>query len=165
MNPLSQDLIRVACIGIGATAAMDLWLLLLKRLKVPTLDFALLGRWAAHAARGRWRHEAIVRAAPVRGERALGWLVHYAVGIAFAALLVALVGPSWTREPRLLPALAVGLATVAAPLFVLQPAMGAGIAGSRTPTPLRNGLRSVANHAVFGAGLYLAALLLERGVR
>ena len=165
MNPLPQDLIRVACIGIGATAAMDLWLLLLRRLQVPTLDFALLGRWAAHAARGRWRHEAIALAAPVRGERALGWLVHYAVGIGFAGLLVALAGLAWMREPRLLPALAVGLATVAAPLLILQPAMGAGIAGSRTAAPLRNGLRSIANHAVFGAGLYLAAVLLDGGLR
>ena len=29
----------------------------------------------------------IAAAAPVRGERALGWLVHYVVGIAFAEAL------------------------------------------------------------------------------
>ena len=148
---------RVLLIGIGATATMDAWLALMKRLKRPTLDFALVGRWVGHVAHGRWRHDAIAQAAPVRGERALGWALHYATGIAFAGVLVALAGPAWARSPSLLPALAVGLGTVAVPLFVMQPAMGAGIASSRTPTPLNNCLRSLTNHAVFGVGLYLAA--------
>jgi hypothetical protein len=152
-----DDVARIVLIGIGATATMDAWLLLMKRLKRPTPDLALVGRWVGHIARGRWRHDAIAKASPVRGERALGWAVHYATGVAFAGLLVALVGAAWARGPSLLPALGVGLATVALPLFVMQPAMGAGIASSRTPTPLKNGLRSLANHAVFGVGLYLAA--------
>ena len=50
-------------------------------------------------------------------------------------------------------------ATVAAPWLVMQPAMGAGIASRRTPTPGRNRARSLANHLVFGLGLYLAAAL------
>jgi hypothetical protein len=153
------EAMRVLFIGIGATAAMDAWLWLLKRLGVPAPDFALVGRWIGHMARGRWAHAAIARATPVRGERALGWTVHYLTGIAFAGLLVALAGTGWPRSPSLLPALAVGLGTVVVPLFVMQPAMGAGIASSRTPTPLKNCLRSLANHVVFGVGLYLAAAL------
>jgi hypothetical protein len=47
------------------------------------------------------------------------------------------------------------------PFFVMQPAMGAGIAASRTPTPWRNRLRSLATHAVFGCGLYLSAAALK----
>jgi hypothetical protein len=161
MNALFDDAVRVVLIGSGATVVMDLWLMLLKRLQVPTLDFALLGRWLGHGLRGRWTHAAIAQAAPVAGERALGWLLHYAIGIAFAAVLVALAGAAWMREPRLLPALVVGIGTVVAPLFVLQPAMGAGVASSRTRTPAKNCLRSVANHAVFGAGLYLSAVGIE----
>jgi hypothetical protein len=154
-----DDATRIVLIGIGATATMDAWLLLMKRLKRPTPDFALVGRWVGHIARGRWRHDAIAKASPVRGERALGWAVHYATGVAFAGLLVSLFGLTWARSPSLLPALGVGLSTVALPLFVMQPAMGAGIASSRTPTPLKNGLRSLTNHAVFGVGLYLAAAI------
>lgn len=162
MTSLAQDAFWVASIGVGATAAMDLWLLLLKRLGVPTLDFALMGRWAGHLARGRWSHDPIAKSAPIPGELALGWLFHYAVGIVFAGLLVGGVGIEWTREPSLLPALGVGIATVAAPWLVMQPAMGAGIAASRTPAPLRNRLRSLANHTVFGAGLYLAAVAIAQ---
>ncbi|RZI87504.1 MAG: DUF2938 family protein, partial [Pseudomonas sp.] len=47
------------------------------------------------------------------------------------------------------------------PLCILQPAMGAGWFASKTPAPLRNSLRSVATHLVFGSGLYATALLLS----
>ncbi len=162
MNPLAEEMIRVVVIGIGATAALDAWLWLLKRLGVPTLDVAFMGRWVGHLRRGRWAHDSIAKAGPVAGEVALGWLLHYATGIAFAGVLVAVTGPAWTSDPRLLPALAVGIGTVVAPLFVLQPAMGAGIASSRTAAPARNCLKSFANHAVFGFGLYLAAVVVAR---
>lgn len=161
MEPLSA-LPQAVVVGVGATAVMDLWLLLLKRSGVPTMDFALLGRWVGHVFHGRVAHEAIRRARPIAGEVGLGWLTHYAVGIVFAMLLVAVQGRSWLADPAPWPALAWGLATAAAPLFVLQPAMGAGIASSRTPAPLQNSLRSLANHAVFGLGLYLSAAALAR---
>jgi len=45
---------------------------------------------------------------------------------------------------------------------VMQPAMGLGVAASRTPSPLKNCLRSVVNHAVFGLGLFLAASVIAR---
>ena len=162
MFPSLQDIARVALIGIGATAVMDAWLLLLKRLGMRTIDFALVGRWVGHGLRGRWSHDAIARARPIRGESALGWAMHYAVGIAFAAVLSGLFGMAWAESPTLLPALAVGIGSVVAPLFIMQPAMGAGIASSRTPAPLANCARSLANHTVFGIGLYVAAVFFDR---
>lgn len=165
MTPSQPDLLHVLLVGVGATAAMDAWSWLLHRLGVPAPDFALVGRWVGHMARGRWKHPAIARAAPVRGENALGWTVHYLTGIAFAGLLLALAGAEWARHPTPLPALAVGLATVVAPLFVMQPAMGAGIAARRTAAPLKSCMRSVGNHAAFGVGLYLAAALVAAAAR
>ncbi len=161
MTQLLQDMTRIVLIGVGATAAMDLWMLFLKRMNVQALNIAFVGRWIGHALRGKWAHDAIAGAAPVKGELALGWLVHYAIGIAFAGVLAGIYGTAWTRSPSLLPALSVGIGTVVAPLFVMQPAMGAGVASSRTPTPAKNCLRSLANHTVFGAGLYLSAVAIE----
>lgn len=157
MTPFDADFPRALAIGLVATAVMDLWLMLLKALGLPTLNFALLGRWVGHMPRGRWAHPGIVKAAPVRGETALGWAAHYATGIAFALLLAALAGPGWLRAPSLGPALGFGIATVLLPLFVMQPAMGAGYASARTATPALNVLKSLANHTVFGLGLYAAA--------
>ena len=105
MNTLLEDIARVAAIGIGATVTMDLWLLLLQRLDVPTLNFAMIGRWVGHFRRGVFRHDAIAMARPVRGELALGWLVHYVTGIGFATLLVGVMGLVWTQSPTAAPAL------------------------------------------------------------
>lgn len=159
---LAGHIALVALVGMGATAVMDAWLLLLSRVGVPTTSFAMVGRWVGHMRHGRWAHAAIGKAPPVRHELALGWLVHYAIGIGYAAILATVRGGAWFERPELLPALAVGVATVAAPWFVMQPAMGAGFMASKTPTPWMNRLRSLANHAVFGAGLYLAAAALAR---
>lgn len=165
MNPILQNIMLAMAIGVGATAVMDAWLLLLKYRGVPTLNFAFIGRWVGHLFRGKLLHPAIAASAPIQGERSLGWLMHYATGIAFAAVLLAVEGLSWARHPTLLPALAVGLLTVAIPLFFIQPAMGAGIASSRTPAPIKNCLKSLANHSVFGLGLYLTAALVSTLVR
>lgn len=158
--PAFNSLGQIALVGIGATAAMDVWLLLLARLGVPAASFALVGRWVGHFARGRFAHAAISKAAPVPFELSLGWLTHYVIGIAYAALLVAAQGVAWLEQPTPLPALAAGVVTVAAPWFVMQPAMGSGFLASKTPQPLKNCLRNLGNHAVFGAGLYLAAAAL-----
>jgi hypothetical protein len=154
-----QDITNIALIGIGATAVMDIWLMFLKRIGVQTLNFAFIGRWIGHLLRGRFAHVSIGKTQPISGELMLGWLTHYAIGIAFAGLLVAIYGISWTRAPSLVPAVLVGMSTVVAPLFVMQPAMGSGFAASKTPTPLKNCIRSVVNHTIFGLGLYLSAAL------
>lgn len=158
--PAFHKLGQIALVGIGATATMDVWLLLLARLGVPTTSFAMVGRWVGHFAQGRFSHAGISRAAPVPFELSLGWLTHYVIGIAYAALLVAAQGTVWLAQPTPLPALAVGVVTVAAPWFVMQPAMGSGFLASKSPAPLKNCLRNLTNHAVFGAGLYLAAAAL-----
>nr|WP_297385425.1 DUF2938 family protein [uncultured Roseateles sp.] len=152
---------HIALIGIGATAILDLWLMALRRAGVPTQPMAWIGRWVGHMARGRFAHVSIGQAPAVPGEAVLGWLVHYAVGVAFAALLVVIAGPGWLLAPSWEPALGVGVATVLMPWFVMQPAMGAGIAASRTAAPFQNRLRSLANHLVFGVGLLVSALALQ----
>jgi hypothetical protein len=59
------------------------------------------------------------------------------------------------------PALVVGVATVAFPFFIMQPATSAGVAAARTSMPWANRLRSPLGHAVFGLGMYGSALLLN----
>lgn len=160
--PTHDDVVRVVLIGLGATAVMDAWLLILGRLGLPSSNFALIGRWVGHMRHGRFTHASIAKVQPVRGELALGWVTHYAVGIAYAALLVLVLGFEWAKQPTLWAAVAFGILTVAAPLFLMQPAMGSGFAATKTPAPVQNCLRSVANHTVFGAGLYFTAALIER---
>ncbi|MEC9246166.1 DUF2938 domain-containing protein [Nitratireductor rhodophyticola] len=151
--------VRAFLIGVGATAVMDLWALFQKRaFGVVGLNYAMVGRWIGHLGRGTFRHAAIGAAQPIAGERGIGWVAHYAIGVVFAGALIAIAGLDWARQPSFLPALATGLVTVLAPFLILQPGMGAGIAASRTPAPNTARLRSLIAHTSFGVGLYLAAL-------
>lgn len=155
-----QTLLQVAGVGIGATVVMDLWLAILQKFGAGTLNFDLVGRWVGHLFHGQFRHRSIRQSPRIPAEQVWGWLTHYMVGIVFSGILVSVQGQSWIQDPSLWPAVAIGMATVVAPLFIMQPAMGSGLASSKTPAPLKNCLRSLANHAVFGLGLYVAALLV-----
>lgn len=158
---MSEIVVRTLLVGVGATLVMDAWAVLLKQVYgVTGLDYRMLGRWLGHLARGRIGHDGIGRSSPVPGEAALGWAAHYAIGIVFAAGLVAVWGEGWLGSPSVAPALITGLVTVAAPFLVLQPAFGLGFAASRTPNPTQARLRSLITHLIFGTGLYVAARLI-----
>lgn len=158
------DLIAGAApIGIGATVLLDLYGLMLKRLfGIPPANWAMVGRWIGHFPRGRFVHASIAAAAPIADERAIGWTAHYLIGIGFAALLLLVCGRDWASDPTPIPALTVGLATVIAPFFLMQPAMGFGIAASKTPNPDAARIRSLVSHLIFGIGLFAAAWIGAR---
>jgi hypothetical protein len=158
--------VRGIVMGVTGSALMDLWSAVLRRrFGIPTLDYRLLGRWIGHFPRGRIVHERIASSEPVAGEGPIGWLAHYAIGVTFAFLLLAIWGRSWAESPTIWPALVVGIGTIVAPWFVMQPAMGAGIAGSKTPNPAATRLRNLGTHAVFGVGLYVAAAVMAFPIR
>lgn len=156
-----QEILRIAFVGCGATLIMDIWLMLLKQAGIQTLNFAFIGRWVGHLLRGKLTHASIAKAPQIPGELSLGWLTHYAVGIAFAALLAGIFGMASITNPSLAPALLIGVSTVLIPLLVMQPAMGLGFAAAKTPAPLKSCIRSLVNHSVFGLGLFLSASLVE----
>ncbi len=161
MSEELEFVVRAALIGGGATLVMDLWALFQKVVfKVPSLNYAMVGRWFGHCMCGRFMHAKIAEAPPVSGELILGWMLHYGIGVVFAGALLWIWGLEWAYQPTLLPALIVGVATVVAPFFVMQPGMGAGIAASKTPNPNIARLRSLVAHTSFGIGLYIAALLV-----
>jgi hypothetical protein len=158
---LGPDILAALAMGGGATLAMDLWNVFLKKaFGVPSLNYCLLGRWVRHLPEGKFRHGSIATAERRAHECALGWITHYSIGVVLAVAFVALMGGGWVRSPTLLPALGFGIVTVVFPLFVLQPALGLGIASSRAPRPMQARLKSLGTHAVFGVGLYLCGLAL-----
>ncbi|MGY4495027.1 DUF2938 family protein [Pseudomonas sp. TE3610] len=148
--------------GVGATALLDLWNLLLNKvfgLPIPAWHF--VGRWFAGLPRGQFVHRnGIAKSAPVDGELAIGWLMHYVTGSVFAAALLLIWGLGWAVQPTFAPALIVGLVTVGAGWFILQPGMGVGIACSGAPKPALARMLNVIGHIVFAIGLYGTARLL-----
>jgi Protein of unknown function (DUF2938) len=163
---MSSNLIFVGnavVIGLGATLVMDLWNFFLRHtFKVASPNYYLVGRWLRHMPAGVFRHSKITAASAKSAECLVGWAAHYAIGIIFALILLMLATPGWLHAPTFWPSIVFGLATVVLPMFVMQPAFGMGFAASKTPAPNQARLRSVLNHAVFGLGLYLWALVVGR---
>jgi hypothetical protein len=160
MSLTPHHILGAVAIGIGASVLMDAWNLLLKRVVgISSLNYCVLGRWLLHMPEGTFSHVSISAAPQRRFECSTGWLAHYSIGVAFALVFLALQSGDWLAHPTLLPALLYGIATVVFPLGIMQPALGLGIAASRTPKPAQARLKSLATHTVFGIGLYLCALV------
>jgi hypothetical protein len=160
MIEIFESILRSIFIGAGATLLMDIWAAVLRQFGITSLNFALLGRWIGYLRQGQWFHASIAKSPPIPRETLMGWCAHYTIGISFAGLLLATTGLGWARSPTLQPALVVGIVTVIAPWLILQPAFGAGIASSKTPTPIFNAVKSLITHVVFGLGLFAAARAL-----
>ncbi len=162
MNSTTLSLISAILIGLGATLTMDLWALFLKHtFKIAAPNYYLVGRWLRTMPEGFFYHSNIASAPQKNAECAVGWIAHYMIGVTFAIAFVGLVGGNWLQYPTLMPALAFGVVTVLMPFFIMQPAFGLGLASSKTPNPTQARLRSLMNHAAFGVGLYLFALLVS----
>ncbi len=140
--------------GFVATVLIDAWALVLKSvLGLPTTNWAMVGRWVGHLRHGRFTHQKIDNAAPVAGERLLGWATHYAIGLLYGVgylWLIAIEG----GKPSLLSAVIFSLLLLVAPWFILQPGLGLGILARRAPKPWLIRAISVTVHVVFGIGLY-----------
>ncbi len=159
MNIETNEIFGAVVIGIGACVMMDLWNLFLKRaFGIPSLNYCLLGRWLCHIPVGVFRHERIAASPQKPFECAIGWAAHYSIGVVFALLFIVVAADDWLAHPTWPSPLLFGIATVIFPYFIMQPALGLGIAGSRTPNPTQARLKSLMTHAVFGAGLYVCAL-------
>lgn len=154
-NSALQTVLNAVLLGGGATLFMDLVAVARHRLfGVKGLEYALVGRWLGHLPQGVLLHRPISRSAPIWAERAIGWGAHYAIGIMFAGLFLAIVPSTWLAAPALWPSLAFGLGTVTVPFFLLQPCLGAGVAASKTPHPWRARYQSAIAHLTFGLGLW-----------
>ncbi len=148
-------------IGVGATALMDLWIYTLHRVfRQPMTNWALVGRWFWHLRTGKVFHDDIALAKPYAHELAFGWFCHYAIGIAYAIILV-WIAPGWLVAPALLPAWIFGMVTILPGWFLLHPGMGAGWAVSKRANATQIRCLSLLSHSVFAVGLYGVARLAQ----
>ena len=94
----------------------------------------------------------------VRGETAIGWVFHYVVGVAYAALYLAIMKLCLGSGPTLLSALVFAILLLVAPWFVMQPALGFGFIAAHLQDRATVRAINVSVHAIFGLGLYLGAV-------
>jgi len=155
-------LLKGVVIGTGATILMDIWAIVLwKVFRQSRPNWAPVGRWFWHLKNGTVFHEDIAKAEPYANELALGWISHYAVGILYGVILALIVGPAWFVAPTFLPAWILGIVTVGAGWFLLQPGLGIGVAASKLPNANKVRILNLVAHTVFALGLYGTALLIR----
>ncbi|WP_413711942.1 DUF2938 domain-containing protein [Rhizobium sp. Rhizsp82] len=153
---------RGIVIGIGATVLMDIWAIVLNRFfgQAPA-NWAPVGRWFYHLKNGKVFHDSIGNAAPYEHELALGWISHYVTGIVYGLALAIIMGQPWLAAPTFIPAWILGIVTVGAGWFLLQPGLGIGWAASKTANPNKVRVMNLIAHTVFALGLYGTVLLIR----
>lgn len=148
-------------IGIGGTLVLDIYAgLLAKFFDLPATNWRLVGRWVGHMKSGQFYQPALPKAEKIPGELAIGWVVHYLIGIAYGLILMVCVNTQWLDLPTILPTLLISWFGIVAPFFIMMPGMGAGMAGAKTPKPTVTRIKSFAGHTIFGLGMFLTALVL-----
>ena len=148
-------------VGIAATLMLDVAQQLMKLvMNWPVTNWAIIGRWAAYLPQGRFVHKTIGKTPPVKNELALGWLVHYGVGIAYGAIYLFLVYAIAGTGPGFVPAMAFGVVSVAVTWFMMEPILGAGVMAANTDDPNTKRAHDLGSHLGFGLGLYLGGLLI-----
>ena len=156
------DIVKdVLIVGIAATLTLDIVQQLMRLImKWPITNWGIIGRWAAYLPEGRFVHKTIGKTPPVKNEMALGWLVHYGVGISYGAIYLFLVYVLLGTGPGFVPAMAFGILSVSVTWFMMEPILGAGPMGANTPDPTVTRMHDFCSHLGFGFGLYFGGLLI-----
>ena len=150
-----EFLVQVIFIGVVATMAIDIWAVILnKGFKLPTTNWGMVGRWFGHLPSGKYIHSPISSSEKIRFEHAIGWGLHYAIGIVYAYLYLLVVFYVVKDEPSLITAMTFGLLTVLVPWLVLQPGLGLGFFAKLTDKPSTVRVINLSMHAIFGVALY-----------
>jgi hypothetical protein len=158
---MSEIIWRGVVMGVGGTILMDIWAYILHFVfKQPAPNWGPPGRWFWHLPKGKVFHDSIANATPYKNEVALGWFMHYAIGVLYGIILALVVTPLWFAEPHFIQPWIVGIVTVGAGWFLLQPGLGLGWAASKTPNPTKVRVLNLVAHTIFALGMFLSALLL-----
>lgn len=156
-----MKIIKTILIGVGATLAIDCFTFIISLFGNSPRGILFVGRWLAYIPKGKFFHNTIIQTPSIANELIIGRVAHYCIGITFAFLLVIIYGEKWISKPRLYPAMIIAIITLITPIFILQPALGFGIAFTNMPHQLHLLTKTIIIHAIYGFGLYFSAVLLN----
>lgn len=159
---ISQRVVFILVVGVGSTLVIDLWAQIAARLGWrPAAHWPSVGRWLLGLPRGRLVLDG-ADPRPFSGlEAATGWLFHYLVGLAYAAMFPLVWGMTFLQKPTLLPVFLIGVVVPTfAGLGVLVPALGGGFFARKIANPLDFIIYVLVSHGIFATAQYLLARAL-----
>ena len=140
--------------GLFATVVLDIWQRLVHLVAgIPPANWAFVGRWFAYIPKGRLVHRTIADTPAVPGELALGWTLHYVIGVIYGFAYIGMLIYGLGRQPSLLNGVVFGACSVVIPWFILQPGLGVGVMGRKAAKPAVAMLTALMNHVVYGIAL------------
>jgi len=158
--PLETFIFQAVFAGLFATAALDLWQRLLHATAgIPPSNWAFVGRWFAYLPRGQFIHRPIGETAAVNGELALGWTMHYLVGLVYGFAYLGLMVYGLELAPSLLNGFVFGAISVLIPWFIMQPGLGVGVMARLAPNPAVPMLNALVSHTFYGVALFVGVWL------
>ena len=152
---------KAVLIGVGATFTIDCFSFIISLFGNSPRGILFVGRWLAYMPQGKFLHHTIIETPSIANELIIGQIAHYCIGITFAFLLVKMFGEKWLSKPTLHPAFIIAIVTLIIPVFILQPALGFGIAFSNMPQQIHLLTKTVVIHTIYGFGLYFSAVVLN----
>jgi hypothetical protein len=120
----------------------------------------LIGRWVGYLFRGKFRHDDILQTAPLPGEKVLGMVAHYSIGMVLTLVYIGLLVVTHTA-PNVVTAVIYGVGTTVFAWFLMYPSQGMGWLGRKAPREARMARMSLYNHLLFGLGLALWTAVLR----
>jgi Protein of unknown function (DUF2938) len=155
-------ILEIIIVGVVATLTLDIWQQIYRvAFGTPITDWAIIGRWAANLPRGQIVNENIGSAPAVPHEHAIGWVVHYLVGIGYAVVYLVLMWFILGIPPSFISAMIFGAISVSVTWFAMEPILGAGVMASKTPNRQAAMIHDFTSHLSFGFGLFLGTVIFR----
>ncbi|MDO9278588.1 MAG: DUF2938 family protein [Polaromonas sp.] len=153
-----SPVLSIVIAGVVACLVLDLWQQLLMRVfGIPAANFAVVGRWFLRIWRFKTMYQPTIDSKPPEpNELLVGWWLHYAVSVGYAAVFYTLMNAVPVFKPTLLAGLVFGALSVAVPWFYFMPCMGKGVMARCTATPIKACGVALANHSVYGAAIAMS---------
>lgn len=148
-------------VGIVATLVLDV--VAAGGIAAGVFRMPAFGRWFLYFLRGRFHHDDIETAAPIRGEGGLTLPLHYLAGMGLVAVYLLLLDAMSLGAGSLPLATLYGLATSLIPLFVMLPSMGYGWLGLRGVGNTFWLRQILAMHLGYGVGIGIGMVWLVPG--
>lgn len=146
--------------GILSTLIMDCNSLLMKHIfKIKILNYAWLGRWLLSIQDGKLVHQNITHSSIKKHEKALGWFLHYLIGILLVFIFLYSC-KQYNFDLNFKNSLIFSILTTLIPFLIMQPLFGFGFFASKTPNQMISLRNSIISHLSFGVGIYICLKII-----